>query len=81
GKNFATENLLKQHILSGSFSAGFTLGLMTKDVTIAADLGEQVNLDAPISRLVRERFIQARDKVGAGKDNSACILAWDEDLG
>ncbi|HEX4095808.1 MAG TPA: NAD(P)-dependent oxidoreductase [Caulobacteraceae bacterium] len=81
GKNFATENLLKQHVLSGSFSAGFTLGLMTKDVTIAADLGEQVNLDAPISRLVRERFIQARDKVGAGKDNSACILAWDEDLG
>ena len=81
GKNFATENLLKQHILSGSFSAGFTLGLMTKDVTIAADLGEQVNLDAPISRLVRERFTYARDKVGAGRDNSACILAWDEDLG
>ena len=81
GKNFATENLLKQHILSGSFSAGFTLGLMTKDVAIAADLGEQVGLDAPISRLVRERFIYARDKVGAGRDNSACILAWDEELG
>ena len=81
GKNFATENLLKQHIISGSFSAGFTLGLMTKDVTIAADLGEQMNLDAPLSRLVRERFTYARDKVGAGRDNSACILAWDEDLG
>ena len=80
GKNFATENLLKQHIISGSFSAGFTLGLMTKDVTIAADLGEQVGLDAPLSRLVRERFIKARDQVGAGRDNSACILAWDEDL-
>jgi 3-hydroxyisobutyrate dehydrogenase len=81
GKNFASEHLLKQFIISGSFAGGFTLGLMTKDVTIAADLGEQVNLDAPISRLVRERFIQARDKVGAGRDNSACILAWDEDLG
>ena len=81
GKNFASEHLLKQHIISGSFSAGFTLGLMTKDVTIAADLGEQVGLDAPISRLVRERFTYARDKVGAGRDNSACILAWDEDLG
>ena len=81
GKNFASEHLLKQHIISGSFSAGFTLGLMTKDVTIAADLGEQVGLDAPISRLVRERFTYARDKVGAGRDNSACILAWDEDPG
>ena len=81
GKNFATEHLLKQHIISESFSAGFTLGLMTKDVTIAANLGEQVGLDAPISRLVRERFVYARDKVGAARDNSACILAWDEDLG
>jgi 3-hydroxyisobutyrate dehydrogenase len=81
GKNFATEHLLKQHMLSGSFSAGFTLGLMAKDVAIAANLGEQVGLDAPISRLARERFNYARDKIGAGKDNSACILAWDEDLG
>ena len=81
GKNFASEHLLKQHMLSGSFSAGFTLGLMAKDVAIAANLGEQVGLDAPISRLARERFNYARDKIGAGKDNSACILAWDEDLG
>ncbi len=81
GKNFATEHLLQQHILSESFSAGFTLGLMTKDVAIAADLGEQVGLDAPISRLARERFTYARDKLGAGKDNSAVILALDEDLG
>jgi 3-hydroxyisobutyrate dehydrogenase len=81
GKNFATENLLKQHILTESFSAGFTLGLMTKDVAIAADLGEQVGLDAPISRLARDRFTYARDKVGAGRDNSAVILALDEDLG
>ncbi len=81
GKNFATEHLLQQHILSESFSAGFTLGLMTKDVAIAADLGEQVGLDAPISRLARERFTYARDKLGAGKDNSAVILAIDEDLG
>ncbi len=81
GKNFATEMLMKQQILSGKFAGAFTLGLMTKDVTIAADLGEQVRLDAPISRLVRDRFTMARDKVGAGRDNSAAILAWDEDLG
>ncbi len=81
GKNFATEHLLQQHILSESFSAGFTLGLMTKDVAIAADLGEQVGLDAPVSRLVRDRFTYARDSVGAGKDNSAVILALDQDLG
>ncbi len=80
GKNFATEMIFKQQVLSGAFAGGFTLGLMTKDVTIAADLGEQVKLDAPMSRLVRERFTKARDKVGPSRDNSAAILAWDEDL-
>ena len=81
GKNFATEMLMKQQVLSGKFAGAFTLGLMAKDVKIAADLGEQVGLDAPVSRLVRERFAAARDEVGAGRDNSAAILAWDKDLG
>ena len=81
GKNFATENLFRQQILSGAFAGSFTLALMSKDVKIAADLGEAMKLDAPISRLVRDRFAMARDKLGGGRDNSAAILAWDEDLG
>ena len=81
GKNFATEMLLKQQVLSGAFAGSFTLGLMAKDIKIAADLGEAMNLDAPVSRLVRDRFLAARDEIGAGRDNSAVILAWDKDLG
>jgi 3-hydroxyisobutyrate dehydrogenase len=81
GKNFATEMLLKQQVLSGQFAGAFTLALMAKDVKIAADLGEEMKLDAPVSRLVRERFAQARDELGGGRDNSAAILAWDKDLG
>jgi 3-hydroxyisobutyrate dehydrogenase len=81
GKNFATEHLFKQQILPGTFSGSFTLALMAKDVNIAAELGEAMKLDAPVSRLVRDRFAQARDKLGGGRDSSAAILAWDEDLG
>ena len=81
GKNFATEHLFKQQVLPGTFSGSFTLALMAKDVNIAADLGEAIKLDAPVSRLVRDRFAQARDKLGGGRDSSAAILAWDEDLG
>ena len=81
GKNFATEWLIKQQILPKTFSGSFTLALMAKDVKIAADLGEAMHLDAPVSRLVRDRFAMARDKLGASRDNSAAILAWDEDLG
>jgi 3-hydroxyisobutyrate dehydrogenase len=80
GRNFATEVVIKDQVLSEKFAGSFALGLMAKDVKIAADLGRQVGLDAPVSRLVSDRFAMARDKVGATRDNSAAILAWDEDL-
>jgi len=81
GRNFATEVVIKDQVLSGKFAGSFALGLMAKDIKIAADLGEAMKLDAPVSRLIRERYATARDQIGAGRDSSAAILAWDKDLG
>ena len=75
GRNFTTEVMIKEHVLGGKFATGFALGLMAKDVKIAADLGEAVALDAPVSRLVRERWAAARDKLGAARDTPK--LFWD----
>ena len=80
GRNFTTEVMIKEHVLGGKFATGFALGLMAKDVRIAADLGEAVGLDAPVSRLVRERWAAARDKLGASRDTSEAILGWKDDL-
>jgi 3-hydroxyisobutyrate dehydrogenase len=80
GRNFATEVVLKNEVLTERYGGGFALGLMAKDVGIAAGLGRNVGIDAPLSRLVSERLNMARDKLGATRDNSAAILAWDEDL-
>jgi 3-hydroxyisobutyrate dehydrogenase len=80
GRNFTTEVMIKEHVLAGKFATGFALGLMAKDVRIAADLGEAVNLDAPVSRLIRERWAAARDRLGAASDTSAAILGWKDDL-
>jgi 3-hydroxyisobutyrate dehydrogenase len=80
GRNFATEVVLKNEVLTERYGGGFALGLMAKDVGIAAGLGKAVGLDAPVSRLVSERLDMARDKLGFSRDNSAAILAWDEDL-
>ena len=81
GRNFATEVVIKDQVISGKYAGSFALGLMAKDVRIAADLGEAVKLDAPVSRLIRERYATARDAIGGERDNSAAILAWDKDLG
>jgi 3-hydroxyisobutyrate dehydrogenase len=78
GRNFATEVVLKNEVLTGRFGGSFALGLMAKDVGIAAGLGREVGLNAPLSRLVSERLNMARDKLGFGVDNSAAIKAWDE---
>jgi 3-hydroxyisobutyrate dehydrogenase len=80
GRNFTTEVMIKEHVLGGKFATGFALGLMAKDVRIAADLGEAVGLDAPVSRLIRQRWAEARDRLGATRDTSEAILGWKDDL-
>jgi len=80
GRNFATEALMKQHVLSGAFSSGFSLGLLAKDVGIAAGLARDLGIDAPVTALVSARFDEARDKLGPGVDNSALIKAWDDSI-
>ena len=80
GRNFATEVIMKEHVIGERYASGFSVGLLAKDVKIAADLGHAVRLDAPLTRLVSERLMYARDRLGADRDNSAAILAWNEDL-
>ncbi len=80
GRNFSTEVMLKEQVIQGKFATGFALGLMAKDVKIAADLGEAVRLDAPVSRLIRDRWALARERLGATRDTSEALLGWKDDL-
>lgn len=81
GRNFNTEIVMKDHVVGGKFATGFAIGLLAKDVKIAADLGDAMHMDAPVCHLVSDRWAQARDRLGATRDNSEAILAWGEDLG
>jgi len=45
GKNNATDVKMKQFVLSGTFASGFALGLMAKDIAIAAELAENLGLN------------------------------------
>jgi 3-hydroxyisobutyrate dehydrogenase len=77
GRSFATEALIKQHVLNGAFGTGFALGLLAKDVKIAADLAEQIEIDAPIGGLVRDLFADARDELGFGQDHTRAASFWE----
>ena len=76
GRNFHTDMVLREHVIGGKFATGFALGLLAKDVKIAADLTRDLNFDAPLVRLVSARFDQARDTLGYASDNSEAIKAW-----
>ena len=49
GRNNSTENKLKQHILSGTFAAGFAMDLMAKDLATALDLAHAVKVPTPLA--------------------------------
>lgn len=80
GRNFHTDVVMLEHVIGGKFATGFALGLLAKDVRTAADLAEQVRLDAPLTRLVSERWALARERLGPTRDNSEAILSWDVSL-
>jgi 3-hydroxyisobutyrate dehydrogenase len=76
GQSFFTRNILKQHIVNGRLATGFSVGLMTKDVKIAADMAEALGVEAPLMHLALERWEQARDALGYARDNSNAINVW-----
>lgn len=78
GRSFLTDLVLREHVVDGRFATGFQLGLLAKDVRIAADLAHELRLDAPLVRLVSERFETARDMLGYTRDHTEAIKAWDQ---
>jgi 3-hydroxyisobutyrate dehydrogenase len=81
GRNFSTEFTLVSHVLPRTFATGFALGLMTKDVGIAAGLADAVAVESPLSHLVRDRLAAAADVIGPDVDHSAAVLAWEREAG
>lgn len=76
GRSFASEVVMKEHVLPGRFATGFALGLLAKDVLIAADLAATIEANAPIGRLVCNLWADARDALGGDKNHSRAAAYW-----
>lgn len=70
GRNNATEVKVKQFILSGTFGSGFALGLMAKDIRIAAQLSLDLGLDQPHLRQTANVWEAAVSKLGGDVDHT-----------
>jgi 3-hydroxyisobutyrate dehydrogenase len=83
GMNNSTQKKFKQYVLSRSFNAGFTMGLLAKDVSIAMQVGRETGTAAPLSALVKEMIVSAEARFGSGADHTEMaklceLLAGDE---
>jgi 3-hydroxyisobutyrate dehydrogenase len=81
GRSFSTEYTMKEHVLPRKFATGFALGLLAKDVGIAADLVEAIGADAPVCKLLRELWAEAATAVGGSVDHSVALRHWEQENG
>jgi 3-hydroxyisobutyrate dehydrogenase len=75
-RSFNSEVVFKEHVVSGRYATAFALGLITKDVGIAAGLAEDSGVDAPFTRLSRARWNGAVGQLGHAADHSEAHKSW-----
>jgi 3-hydroxyisobutyrate dehydrogenase len=71
GRNNSTENKLKQYVIPGKFTSGFSLALMAKDIRIADGLARDVGVAAPLADHVSELWNAAEKELGVSADHTA----------
>jgi 3-hydroxyisobutyrate dehydrogenase len=76
GRSFNTEHVVKDHVLTGAYGTGFSLGLLAKDVGIAAELADAADVDAPLAALVSRRYAEAATDLGSSADHSEAHKHW-----
>jgi 3-hydroxyisobutyrate dehydrogenase len=76
GRSFNSEVVFVDHVLTGKYATGFALGLLAKDVGIAASLADTSEVDAPICGLVARRWAEAAAGLGSASDHSEAHKQW-----
>ena len=79
GMNNSTQKKFHQFVLSRKFDAGFTMGLLAKDLSIALQVGRETGTAAPLSALVKEMIVSAEALYGSGADHTE-MAKWVEKL-
>jgi 3-hydroxyisobutyrate dehydrogenase-like beta-hydroxyacid dehydrogenase len=68
GRNTASEDKFPRHILSGKYAAGFTTGLLTKDLGLCAAAADALGVPMPVAAEVYAQWRRAVAELGADVD-------------
>ena len=75
GRSFVSE-IFGTEVITGRYATGFMLGLLAKDVKIAASVAAAAGVDAPAITLADERWAKALAELGPATDQSQAHQAW-----
>ncbi len=78
GMNNSTQNKFKQFILPRTWSAGFTMGLMAKDLRTALEVTAATGTADPLARHCVEIWNAAEQKLGGNADHTEIFRYLDE---
>src|SRR6201996_4554531 len=79
GMNNSTQKKFRQFVLSRKFNAGFSMGLLAKDLSIALQVARETGTASPLSALVREFIVSAEALFGSAADHTE-MAKWVEKL-
>ena len=75
GSSFVS-GIFTSEVITGRYGTGFALGLLAKDVRIAASVAAAAGVDTPAISLTAERWAQALAELGPAADQSTAHQAW-----
>lgn len=79
GHNNSTENKIEKYVLSRSFSSGFSLDLMVKDLDTAINLAREMEVPTMFCNSCHELWAAAQSSLGKGLDHTD-VVRWFEEL-
>jgi 3-hydroxyisobutyrate dehydrogenase-like beta-hydroxyacid dehydrogenase len=73
GRNTASEDKFPRQVLTGNYGAGFTTGLLTKDLGLCAAAAEALGVPMPVAARVHAEWQRAVAELGADADITAIV--------
>jgi 3-hydroxyisobutyrate dehydrogenase len=81
GRQHPLEKKVIPQVLTHKFATGMALGLIAKDVSIAATFGRSIGAMTPLADRVCEIWKEAEAKIGAKADQTEVARLWEEGNG
>jgi 3-hydroxyisobutyrate dehydrogenase len=81
GRQHPLEKKVIPQVLTRKFATGMALGLIAKDVSIAANFGHSIGATTPLADCVRDIWGKAAAEIGANADQTEVARLWEKGNG